>query len=149
VRIALAFAIAIGAAFAAGNAGASMTWRWVCSGEGLEARGRLTTADAPDANGFYAITGIEGEANGVAITGLQPAGSAIPGNKGWPVDGLVREAEPQLSEGGFGFGLADGGHVNPFFGARFDPPGVLAVITNPAKGEWREPRVQFRATRER
>jgi len=145
VRLALVLAFA--AALDDASAEASISWRWTCSGPGFEAKGELTTADAPDTDGFYAITAIAGEANGVAITGLQPAGTAIPGNDGWPVDGLVRDRPPELSAGGFGFTLSDGSHANPFYGARFDPPGFLAVITNPAKGEWREPRVEFKAVR--
>ena len=124
-----------------------MRWRWTCTGPDFEAKGEFTTTDTPDANGFYAITGVTGEANGVAITGLQPARTAIPGNEGWPVDGLVRAAAPELSAGGFGFALADGTYANPFYGARVEPPGFLAVITDPAHGKWREPRVAFRAER--
>ncbi len=141
-------ALGLLAAMAAGDAEASMRWRWTLTGQGLEASGVLTTEDKPNADGFYAITAIEGKANGVAITGLQAPRTAIPGNDGWPVDGVIRSREPQLSEGGFAFALADGGFVNPFFGARFDPPGALAVITNPARKEWREPRVTFKAASE-
>src|ERR1700757_2587464 len=39
--------------------------------------------------GGYHITGITGSRNGVAITRLEPAGEAIPGNPGFPVDNLV------------------------------------------------------------
>ncbi len=60
---------------------------------------------------------------------------------------MVRSKPPQLSPGGFGFALADGSYANPFYGARFDPPGFLAVIANPAKGQWREPRVECEAVR--
>ena len=137
----LALALALGAAMAATDAQASMLWRWTCTGLGFKAKGAFTTNDKPDADGFYAITGVTGEANGIAITGLQPAKTAIPGNEGWPVDNLVRPRAPQLSNGGFGFALADGSFANPFYGARFDPPGFLAVISNPAHGQWREPRV--------
>ena len=76
-----------------------MRWRWTCAGPGFEAKGFFTTGDAPDAEGFYPITGVTGEANGVAIVGLQPAKSAIPGNEGWPVDNLGADesasAEPR------------------------------------------------------
>ena len=144
----LALALALGAALAATSAEASMRWRWTCTGPGFEAKGVFTTGDAADADGFYAITAVEGEANGVAITGLQPSRTAIPGNEGWPVDNLVRSKAPELSPGGFGFALADGSYANPFYGARFDPPGFLAVIANPGKGEWREPRVDFEAVKE-
>jgi hypothetical protein len=142
VSVKLTVALVLGAAFAASAAEASMRWRWSCIGPGFDAKGLLTTGDAPDADGFYPITGVTGEANGAAITGLQAAKTAIPGNEGWPVDNLVRSQPPQLSPGGFGFALADGSFANPFFGARFEPPGFLAVLTNPAKGVWREPRVE-------
>ena len=145
----LVFALILGAAMAASDAEAAMRWRWTCEGEGLAAKGTFTTADAPNAEGFYPITAVAGEVNGVAVVGLQPSGTAIPGNEGWPVDNLVRERRPELSAGGFGFALADGSFVNPFFGARFEPPGFLAVISNPKKGQWREPRVTFRAVRTR
>ena len=140
-------ALVFGAALFAGDAKAAMQWRWTCEGPGLEAKGTFATEDKPDADGFYTITGVEGQANGVAITGLQRAGTAIPGNEGWPVQNLIREREPRLSAGGFGFALADGSFVNPFFGARFKPPGFLAVISHPANGQWREPRVSFTAAR--
>ena len=125
-----------------------MRWRWTCTGPEFAAKGVFTTDDAPDADGFYRITAVTGQANGVAITGLQPARTAIPGNEGWPVDNLVRSKAPQLSAGGFGFALADGRFANPFYGARFEPPGFLAVIAGPAKGAWREPRVTFEAVKE-
>ena len=132
MKFALALALAV--AMVAGQAEASMQWRWTCKGEGIDAAGAFTTGDTPDADGYYAITGVTGEANGVAITGLQPARTAIPGNEGWPVDNLVRSKPPQLSPGGFGFALADGSYANPFYGARFEPPGFLAVIANPRQG---------------
>ena len=40
-------------------------------------RGTFTTDDAPDANGFYRITGIAGSRNGVTISGLQQTGTAF------------------------------------------------------------------------
>jgi len=126
-----------------------MRWTWTCAGEGFAAKGGFTTGDAPNADGFYSITGVTGEANGVAIVGLQPAVTAIPGNEGWPVDNLVRLSEPQLGEGGFGVALSDGSFANPFYGARFEPPGFLAVLSDPAHKRWSEPRVTFKAQRER
>ncbi len=147
MKFALALALALGAAFAASAAEASMRWRWTCVGQGFEAKGLLTTGDAPDGDGFYPIIGVTGEANGVAITGLQAAKTAVPGNEGWPVDNLVRLQAPQLSPGGFGFALADGSFANPFFGAHFQPPGFLAVFTTPAKAVWREPRITFEVER--
>ncbi len=73
------------------------TWKWSYQGEGVAASGTFTTSDARAGAGFYEITGIKGEANGVAIVGLQPPGTSIPGNDGYPVDNLIRAAAPQLS----------------------------------------------------
>jgi hypothetical protein len=50
----------------------ALEWRWSYQGEGVTASGAFTTKNAPNADGFYEITGIKGEMNGVAITGLQP-----------------------------------------------------------------------------
>ena len=68
-------------------------------------------------DGFYLITGITGEANGVPIRGLQPAGTSIPLNAGYPVDNLVRAAAPQLTIHGFAFALTNGTYANPFYGS--------------------------------
>ena len=143
----LALLLSLAAAPGAGAAQAATLWNWSCEGPGFEAKGRFATGDTPDSNGFFAIARVSGEANGVAITGLQPAGTAIPGNEGWPVDNLVRARRPELSSGGFGFALADGSFANPFYGARFKPPGFLAVLTDPAHGKWREPRVACKAAK--
>jgi hypothetical protein len=145
IRLKLAFSLASLALLVALPARA-LEWRWSYSGEGVEASGAFTTADRPDADGFYAITGIEGEMNGVAITGLQPAGTSIPGNPGYPVDGLVRAEAPQLSLHGFGYALADGTYANPFYGARFVPPGVYAFFSDPKTERHSEPLVTFTAT---
>ena len=48
----------------------ALEWRWSYQGEGVAASGAFTTKDAPNADGFYEITGIKGEMNGVAITGI-------------------------------------------------------------------------------
>lgn len=138
--------LALATMIAAPGAAGAKSWRWTCAGPDFKAAGTFMTTDQPDARGFYAITAVMGEANGVAITGMLPAGTAIPGNDGWPVDNLVRADKPELGNGGFGVALADGTYANPFYGARFEPPGFLAVVTNPARGEWREPRVEFEAT---
>ncbi len=71
--------------------------------------------------------------NGVAITGLQPAGSSIPGNDGYPVDSLIRTETPQLSLHGFGYALADGTYAAPFYGDHFVPPGVYAFFFQPSE----------------
>src|SRR5271167_3738085 len=85
----------------------ALEWRWSYQGEGVEASGAFTTKDARNADGFYEIIGVKGEMNGVAITGLQPAGTSIPGNDGYPVDNFVRTDAPQLTLHGFGYALAN------------------------------------------
>ena len=86
-----------------------------------------------------------GEANGVAITGLQKPGTSIPGNEGYPVDGLIRTEAPQLSLHGFGYALANGTYANPFYGDHFVPPGVYAFFSDPKSGKTSEPLVTFTA----
>ena len=141
----LAFSLAVAGALVALPAEA-LEWRWSYHGEGVTASGAFITKDRPNADGFYEITGIRGEANGVAITGLQPPGTSIPGNDGYPVDNLVRAEAPQLSLHGFGYKLADGIYANPFYGAHFVPPGVYAFVSDPNNRRHSEPLVTFTAT---
>jgi hypothetical protein len=94
---------------------AFLLWNWSYSGNGVSAAGTFTTNDAPDGAGFYQIVGITGADNGVTITGLQPTGTAIPGNEPYAVDNLVSAAEPHLTKHGFGFSLANGDYANPFY----------------------------------
>ncbi len=141
----LAFALAIGAALVASGAQAS-TWKWSYQGEGVVASGTFTTSDAPNGDGFYEITGITGEANGVSIAGLQPPGTSIPGNDGYPVDDLVRTDAPRLTMHGFGYALADGTYANPFYGAHFAKPDYYAFFSDPANQRTSEPPVAFTAT---
>jgi hypothetical protein len=141
----LGLALVIAAAFVALPAEA-LEWRWSYQGAGVVASGSFTTTDTPNADGFYEITKIKGEANGIAITGLQPAGTSIPGNDGYPVDGLVRTEAPQLSLHGFAYSLADGTYANPFYGDHFVPPGVYAFFSDPPNRKTSEPLVKFTAT---
>ena len=141
----LGLALVIAAALVALPAEA-LEWRWSYQGEGVAASGSFTTTDTPNADGFYEITKIKGEANGIAITGLQPAGTSIPGNDGYPVDGLVRTEAPHLSLHGFGYALANGTYANPFYGDHFVPPGVYAFFSDPANRKTSEPLVKFTAT---
>jgi hypothetical protein len=141
----LALILLIGATLPAPCAEAA-TWRWSYSGEGVAASGTFITKDEPNADGFYEITGIKGEANGVAIAGLQAPGTSIPGNDGYPVDNLVRADAPQLSVHGFGYKLADGTYANPFYAAHFSKPGDYAFFSDPANRRTSEPRVTFAAT---
>lgn len=135
----------VGAALIAQRAEA-LEWRWSYLGEGVAASGAFTTKDAPNADGFFEITGITGEANGVAITGLQAPQTSIPGNDGYPVDNLVRTEAPQLSLHGFGYALADGTYANPFYGAHFAKPDTYAFFSDPANRRTSEPPVAFTAT---
>lgn len=96
-------------------ASAARFWHWSYSGENVTASGSFTTDDTADGEGFYRITGITGTANGSEITGLQAAGTAIPGNAGYAVDNLIRAAAPQLTSHGFGFAVTNGDHHNPFY----------------------------------
>ncbi len=141
----IAFALSVGAALLAAGAQAS-TWKWSYQGEGVAASGTFTTSDARAGAGFYEITGIKGEANGVAIVGLQPPGTSIPGNDGYPVENLIRAAAPQLSNHGFGYKLADGTYANPFYGAHFAKPDYYAFFSDPSNRRTSEPTVAFTAT---
>jgi len=140
----LALSLVIGATLAAQSAQA-LEWRWSYQGGRVAASGTFTTKDTPNADGFYAITAITGDANGVAITGLQPPGTSIPGNDGYPVDNLVRAEAPQLTLRGFGYALANGTYANPFYGAHFAKPDTYAFFSDPANHRTAEPPVSFTA----
>jgi hypothetical protein len=144
VRTTLA-ALVFGAALA-GSAEAFQLWAWSYRGPGVKASGRFTTGDTANADGFYEITGIKGEANGVRISGLQPTGTSIPGNAGYPVDNLVRRRGPHLTKHGFAFLLANGAYANPFYGAHFSEPGYYAFLSDPLTGRTSEPAIKFTAT---
>jgi hypothetical protein len=94
---------------------ALLLWNWSYGGTGVSASGTFTTNDMPDEAGFYQIVGIAGADNGVTITGLQPTGTAIPGNEPYAVDNLVSAAQPHLTKHGFGFSLTNGNYANPFY----------------------------------
>jgi hypothetical protein len=140
----LALSLALGSALVAFGADAS-TWRWNYDGAGVSASGTFTTKDTPNADGFYEIAAISGEANGVAISGLQTAGTSVPGNDGYPVDNLVRAEIPRLTEHGFGYALANGTYANPFYGAHFAKPDYYAFFSDPVNGQTSEPSVAFTA----
>ena len=126
---------------------AALTWTWHYHAPGIVADGTFMTTDAPDAAGFYRITAIRGARNGVAITALQPSGTAIPGNAPYAVDNLVRARDPQLTKHGFGFALADGGHANPFHADFAKPPTDMEFLSKPPFTA--EKPVRFSAYRER
>jgi len=124
----------------------ALEWKWSYQGEGVAASGAFTTNDKPNAEGFYEITAVAGQANGVAITALQPPGTSIPGNDGYPVDNLIRTMAPQLTKHGFGYALADGTYANPFYGAHFAKPDTYAFFSDPVNRKTSEPAVAFTAT---
>ncbi|MFM8355301.1 MAG: PEP-CTERM sorting domain-containing protein [Gammaproteobacteria bacterium] len=116
---------------AAFQAEAALLWNWSYSGAGIAASGTLSTNDTPDAGGYYAITGISGQRNGVTITGLQPTGTPIPGNEPFAADNLLRVTGPQLKKGGIGFALADGTYANPIYADFLPTPGYLEFFSAP------------------
>jgi hypothetical protein len=122
--------------------GSSLLWEWNYTGPAVSASGTFTTDDKPDADGFYHIIGITGTADGGRITGLQAAGTAIPGNSGFPVDNLVAPTEPQLTMHGFGFLVSNGDYHNPFFNKNY-----LDYISLPpyVDGGGTEPVIHFMA----
>lgn len=139
-------------------AAASLTWDWSFSLiDSNPPRGVLggtfTTGDTPDSDGFYTITALTGDRQGVAIVGLQPAGTAIPDNAPYAVDNRVRPSHPdgQLTKAGFGYELANGWFENPFL-ATWELPDLvyLAFLSKPPFGTaspvTEEPRVVFQAS---
>jgi hypothetical protein len=85
-------------------------WCWSIAGTGASATGTFVTSNDADADGFHRIIGITGAANSATITALQPTGTSIPGNSGFPVDNLVRATAPQLTKHGLGFMTSDGAY---------------------------------------
>ena len=118
-------------------------WAWSYSGEGFAASGTVTASDTPDAGGFVPITAISGNRNGVLIVGLQPTGTAIPGNDGFPVDNLVTAARPHLTSKGIGYQLGDGTFVNAFFADFLTPKTYLEFFSNPVMGTHTELPITF------
>src|SRR5262249_40501194 len=110
----------------------TLTWDWSYSAAGISASGTFTTDDTADGLGFYQIVGITGTRDGVAITGLQPTGTSIPGNEPFTVDNLIRTTGPQLTGDGFGFSTADGNFANPFFADFLSPQSYLEFYSVPA-----------------
>jgi len=123
---------------------ASLLWNWSYTGAGIAANGTFATDDVPDSNGYYAIRGIAGSRNGAAIIALEPAGEAIPGNEGFPVDNLVT-ASGLLTHSGLGFKTADGNYANPFYADFQTPPRFLEVFTEPASTGFSELPIAFTA----
>jgi hypothetical protein len=118
-------------AMSAETTAAGMQWSWHYEGAGISASGTLTTSDVANGAGYYQITAIHGTRNGVRISGLQPTGTAIPGNEPYPVDNLLSASGQHLTDKGLGFGLADGTFSNPFFAHTHTPPTYLEFLSAP------------------
>jgi hypothetical protein len=86
-------------------AGAVLLWEWKYTASGIAASGTLTSSSTLDASGHFLIFGITGSRNGDPITALEPAGQAIPGNEGFPVDDLIGPGGA-LTGNGFGYETA-------------------------------------------
>ena len=114
---------------------ASTLWSWSYSGSDITASGTFTTLSAPNADGGYLITGITGMRNGQSITGLQAAGTSIPGNEPYTVDNLVFIGPgPQLTKSGFGFSISGGNYSNPFYADFLPTPEYLEFFSMPGIG---------------
>jgi hypothetical protein len=109
----------------------ALNWNWNYSGTGIAASGTFTTNDTPNNLGFYLISGITGTRNGEIITGLQPAGTPIPGNEPFNVDNLISLQGPQLTGDGFGYSTSGGNFSSPFFASFLPTPGYLEVFSAP------------------
>ena len=115
-------------------AGAVLLWEWEYTASGIAASGTLTSSSTLDASGHFLISGITGSRNGDPITALEPAGQAIPGNEGFPVDDLIGPGG-SLTGNGFGYETASGNFANPFFADFLTPPTFREVISKPAFSE--------------
>lgn len=125
----------------------AIQWRWRferpadANGPAVLANGILLTTNLSDSSGFFTITSLAGERNGVAITSLLPAGTAIPGNctnasTCFTGDNLLRSAgsAPQLTSHGFGVGFADGTFANYFHASFLTPPVDMEYFSAPPFG---------------
>jgi Ca2+-binding RTX toxin-like protein len=124
---------------------APLLWDWSYSWDGIDASGTFLTDSRTDTGGYYLITDITGSRDGVTIIGLEPAGDAIPGNAGYPVDNLI-SASGQLTVNGFGYETANKNYANPYYANYLSPPIDQEVFTEPASSGFSELPVDFKAT---
>ncbi|MBD0301653.1 MAG: PEP-CTERM sorting domain-containing protein [Tolypothrix sp. T3-bin4] len=126
---ATALAATSGLIFGTIQAACALNWNWNYSGTGIAANGTFITNDTPNDLGFYLISGITGTRNGETITGLQAAGTPIPGNEPFNVDNLITLNSQQLTSNGFGYSTSGGNYSSPFFASFLTPPGYLEVFS--------------------
>ncbi len=124
-----AVAATSGLVFGTMQAASALNWNWNYSGTGITANGNFITNNTPNDLGFYLISGISGTRNGETITGLQPAGTPVPGNEPFNVDNLIRLNTQQLSTNGFGYSTSGGNYSSPFFADFLSTPGYLEVFS--------------------
>ncbi|MCW5314053.1 PEP-CTERM sorting domain-containing protein [Nostoc sp. KVJ3] len=120
-----------GLVFGTMESASALSWNWNYSGTGIAASGTFTTNDTPNDLGFYLISGITGTRNGETITGLQPSGTAIPGNEPFNVDNLISLNTQQLRDEGFGYSTSGGSYASPFFASFLPTPAYLEVFSAP------------------
>jgi hypothetical protein len=128
---ATALATTSGLVFGTMQSASALSWNWNYSGTGIAASGTFTTTDTPNDLGFYLISGITGTRNGETITGLQAAGTPIPGNEPFNVDNLISLNTQQLTGDGFGYFTSGGNYASPFFASFLPTPGYLEVFSAP------------------
>ena len=128
---ATALATTSGLVFGTMQAASALSWNWNYSGTGIAASGTFTTSDTPNDLGFYLISGITGTRNGETITGLQAAGTPIPGNEPFNIDNLISLNTQQLTGDGFGYSTSGGNYASPFFASFLPTPGYLEVFSAP------------------
>ncbi|MEH2062654.1 MAG: PEP-CTERM sorting domain-containing protein [Nostoc sp.] len=124
-------ATASGLFFGTMQTASALSWNWNYSGTGIAANGTLTTNDTPNDLGFYLISGITGTRNGEIITGLQPAGTPIPGNEPFNIDNLISLNTQQLTTDGFGYSTSGGSYSSPFFASYLPTPTYLETFSAP------------------
>jgi hypothetical protein len=120
-----------GLIFGTMQAASALNWNWNYSGTDITASGTFTTNDTPNDLGFYQISEITGTRNGERITGLQRAGTPIPGNEPFNVDNLISLNTQQLTGDGFGYSTEQGNYSSPFFASFLPTPGYLEVFSAP------------------
>ncbi|MEH1908165.1 PEP-CTERM sorting domain-containing protein [Nostoc sp.] len=128
---AIVLATTFGLVFGTMPAASALSWNWNYSGIGIAANGTFTTNDTPNDLGFYLIYGITGTRNGETITGLQAAGTPIPGNEPFDVENLISINTQQLTSHGFGYSTSEGNYSSPYFASFLPTPGYLEVFSAP------------------
>ncbi|MEH2166920.1 MAG: PEP-CTERM sorting domain-containing protein [Nostoc sp.] len=130
---AIALVTISGLVFGTMPATSALSWSWNYSGTSVAANGTFTTNDTPSDLGFYLITGITGTRNGEIITGLQPAGTPMPGNEPFDIDNLISLNTQQLTSKGFAYSTSGGNYSSPFFASFLPTPGYLEVFSAPTR----------------